>query len=39
VAIAAAFGRTTATVRFPGGELAVRFEENRAFLTGPAERL
>ena len=39
VAIAAAFGRSAATIRFPGGDLAVRFEAGRAFLTGPAERL
>ena len=39
VAIAAAFGGSTATIRFPGGELTVRFEDGRAFLTGPAERV
>jgi diaminopimelate epimerase len=39
VAIAAAFGRAAATIRFPGGELAVRFEDGRAFLTGPAVRV
>ncbi|MFL5963387.1 MAG: diaminopimelate epimerase [Gaiellaceae bacterium] len=39
VAIAAAFGRSPVTVRFPGGELAVRFEGDRAFLTGPAVRV
>ena len=39
VAIAAAFGRSPATIRFPGGELTVRFEGDRAFLTGPAERV
>ena len=39
VAIAAAFGRSAATIRFPGGDLAVRFEGARAFLTGPAERV
>ena len=39
VAIAAAFGMQAATVRFPGGELQVRFEDGHAFLTGPAERL
>src|SRR4051794_35881879 len=32
VAIAAAFGRSPATIRFPGGELGVRFEGERAFL-------
>jgi diaminopimelate epimerase len=26
-------------VRFPGGELSVRFEGGRAFLTGPAVRI
>ncbi len=36
VAVAAAFGFAPATVRFPGGTLAVRFEDGRAFLTGPA---
>jgi diaminopimelate epimerase len=36
VAIAAAFGGGNATVRFPGGELQVRFEGDRALLTGPA---
>jgi diaminopimelate epimerase len=39
VAIAAAFGRQAETIRFPGGELAVRFEGGRAFLTGPAVRV
>jgi diaminopimelate epimerase len=39
VAIAAAFGGSPATIRFPGGELTVRFEDGRAFLTGPAERV
>ena len=39
VAIAAAFGMGAATVRFPGGELQVRFEDGHALLTGPAERL
>jgi diaminopimelate epimerase len=39
VAIAAAFGGSAANVRFPGGELAVRFEDGRAFLTGPAVRV
>ena len=36
VAVAAALGREDAVVRFPGGPLRVRFEGNRAFLTGPA---
>ena len=39
VAVAAAFGRSRVTVRFPGGPLHVRFEGKRAFLTGPANRL
>jgi diaminopimelate epimerase len=39
VAIAAAFGRQAVKIRFPGGELSVRFEAGRAFLTGPAERV
>jgi diaminopimelate epimerase len=37
VAIVAAFGGSPATVRFPGGALDVRFEDDLAFLTGPAE--
>jgi diaminopimelate epimerase len=39
VAVAAALGQSSAIVRFPGGELRVRFEGDQAFLTGPAERL
>jgi diaminopimelate epimerase len=39
VAVAAAFGMGPATVRFPGGDLQVRFEAGRALLTGPAERI
>ncbi|MFL5927431.1 MAG: diaminopimelate epimerase [Gaiellaceae bacterium] len=39
VAVAAAFGRSSARIRFPGGDLDVRFEDGRAFLTGPAERV
>ncbi|HUZ82876.1 MAG TPA: diaminopimelate epimerase [Gaiellaceae bacterium] len=39
VAVAAAFGMSPATVRFPGGELHVRLEGTRAFLTGPAVRV
>ena len=39
VAVAAALGLNPATIRFPGGELLVRFEGRRAFLTGPAERV
>jgi diaminopimelate epimerase len=38
VAVAAAFGVSPGVVRFPGGELHVRFEGARAFLTGPAVR-
>jgi diaminopimelate epimerase len=36
VAVAAVFGISPVTVRFPGGDLRVRFEERRAYLTGPA---
>jgi diaminopimelate epimerase len=36
VAVAAAFGISPVTVRFPGGDLDVRFEGGRAYLTGPA---
>jgi len=36
VAVAAAFGGRDATIRFPGGDLHVRFDGTRAFLTGPA---
>jgi diaminopimelate epimerase len=39
VAVAAALRVSPATVRFPGGELDVRIDGGRAFLTGPAERL
>lgn len=39
VAVAAALGLRPATIRFPGGELEVRFEGQRAFLTGPARRV
>jgi diaminopimelate epimerase len=39
VAVAAALGLDPAAIRFPGGELLVRFEGARAFLTGPASRL
>jgi diaminopimelate epimerase len=39
VAVAAAFAMSPATIRFPGGELYVRLEGTRAFLTGPAVRL
>lgn len=36
VAVAAAFGTSPAVIHFPGGDLHVRFEGTRAFLTGPA---
>jgi len=46
VAVAAAFSFAygspsdgSTTVRFPGGDLVVRFEGRRALLTGPAERV
>ncbi|HEV2592231.1 MAG TPA: diaminopimelate epimerase [Gaiellaceae bacterium] len=39
VAIAAALGVSPATIRFPGGDLHVRLEEGRAFLTGPASQI
>jgi diaminopimelate epimerase len=39
VAVAAALEVSPATIRFPGGDLAVRLESGRAFLTGPAERV
>ena len=39
VAVAAALGLAEATVRFPAGALHVRFAGNRAYLTGPAERV
>ena len=39
VAIAAAFGRKAVKIRFPGGDLSVRFENGRALLTGPAVRV
>jgi diaminopimelate epimerase len=39
VAVAAALGLNLATIHFPGGDLLVRFDGRRAFLTGPAERL
>jgi diaminopimelate epimerase len=38
VAVAAVFGISPVTVRFPGGDLGVRFESGRAYLTGPAKR-
>jgi diaminopimelate epimerase len=39
VAVAAALGAESVTVRFPGGPLDVRVEDGRAFLTGPAVRI
>jgi diaminopimelate epimerase len=38
VAVAAALGVSPAVIQFPGGELRVRIDEGRAFLTGRAER-
>jgi diaminopimelate epimerase len=38
-AAAATHAEGTVTVRFPGGDLRVRLERGRAYLTGPAERL
>ena len=38
VAVAAALDQNPSTVRFPGGTLRVRFQGDRAFLIGPAER-
>jgi diaminopimelate epimerase len=38
-AVAAAFGAADVTVRFPGGELAVRLDGGRAHLTGSAVRV
>jgi len=39
VAVAAALGLSPATVRFPGGELHVRLDGEKATLTGTAERV
>jgi diaminopimelate epimerase len=39
VAVAAALGAGSVTVRFPGGPLDVRIEDGRAYLTGPAVRV
>ncbi len=39
VAVAAALGVSPATIHFPGGKLSVRIVGDRAFLTGPAERV
>ncbi len=38
-AAAATHGEGTVVVRFPGGDLLVRLEGNRAHLTGPVERI
>jgi diaminopimelate epimerase len=38
VAVAAAFGAKDVNIRFPGGDLHVRLDGDRAYLTGPAER-
>lgn len=37
IAVAAAFGVTEADIRFPGGDLHVRLDEGKAYLTGTAE--
>jgi diaminopimelate epimerase len=39
VAVAAALGVSPAVIRFPGGDLEVRIEDGRAFLTGPATQI
>jgi diaminopimelate epimerase len=39
VAVAAALGLNPGTIHFPGGDLLVRFDGRRAFLTGPATRV
>ena len=39
VAVAAAFAMSPATIRFPGGDLNVRFDGRRSFLIGPAVRV
>ena len=39
VAVAAALAVSPATIRFPGGDLHVRLDNGRAFLTGPAKRV
>jgi diaminopimelate epimerase len=38
IAVAAAFGANDVNIRFPGGDLHVRLDGDRAYLTGPAER-
>jgi diaminopimelate epimerase len=37
IAVAAAFGASDVTIRFPGGDLHVRLDGGRAYLTGAAE--
>jgi diaminopimelate epimerase len=39
VAVAAGLGVSPAVIRFPGGDLHVRLENGRAFLTGPATQI
>ncbi len=39
IAVAAAFGATDVTIRFPGGDLHVRLDGGRAYLTGTAEQI
>jgi diaminopimelate epimerase len=38
IAVAAAFGANDVTIRFPGGDLHVRLDGTRAYLTGAAEQ-
>ena len=39
IAVAAAFGARDVAIRFPGGELHVRLDGKRAYLTGTAQRV
>jgi len=39
IAVAAAFGANDVTIRFPGGDLHVRLDGDRAHLTGAAEQI
>jgi len=39
IAVAAAFGASDARIRFPGGDLLVRLDGGRAYLTGAAEEV
>jgi diaminopimelate epimerase len=39
IAVAAAFGASDVTIRFPGGDLLVRLDGDRAYLTGAAEEV